>query len=796
MQQPAIPDNEAQRLAALRALDILDTPPEERFDRITRIAARLMDVPIALVSLVDANRQWFKSCIGLDASETPRGISFCGHAILESEALVIADALADPRFADNPLVAGEPRIRFYVGQPLAAVDGSRLGTLCLIDRKPRQMSASDFQALRDLAHLVERELNDAQLGQALQAREQGENRLRETTRLHRAILDSANYTIISTDVDGTIRTFNAAAESMLGYRADEMVGKTSPAIFHDRNEVVRRAGELSQELCREIAPGFEVFVTKARLGVPDENEWTYVRKDGGRVPVLLSVTALRDERGEITGFLGVGNDISERRYAEESLRESEARYRLMAEHSSDIIARLSAQGIFNYVSPASGVLLGYEPDELVGHRLYDLVHPDDREMVRQAFESVAGNFLLDTITYRVPTKEGNCLRLETSLRGLREHGEIAAQQVIAVSRDVTERMLAQESLSRFSNVLDNTLDMIFMFEPDTLRFVYLNRGAVESMGYTREELLQMTPFQIKPLIAEPAFRALIAPLLSGEKQALNFETVHRRRDGTDFPVEIFLQLVREKGGKGLFVAIVRDITERQKVDRLKNEFVSTVSHELRTPLTSIRGSLGLIAGGVAGELPAQAKSMIDIAYKNSERLISLINDILDVEKIESGKISFDLQQQPLMPIIEQALEGNRAYGEQFGVTFQLVATLPEVQVNVDRGRLLQVMSNLLSNAAKFSPHGGQVDVSFTQEDAAVRVAVSDRGPGIPEEFYARIFHKFSQADASDTRQQGGTGLGLSITKTLVEKMGGHIGFDSEIGVGATFYFVLPAWSAV
>jgi PAS domain S-box-containing protein len=672
MQPPAIPDNEAQRLAALRALNVLDTPPEERFDRITRIAARLMDVPICLVSLVDANRQWFKSCVGLAARETPRDISFCGHAILESEALVIPDALAAPRFADNPLVAGEPRIRFYAGQPLSAVDGSRLGTLCLIDRKPRHMSAADLQALRDLAHMVERELNDAQLGQALQAREQGENRLREATRLHRAILDSANYTIISTDVDGTIETFNAAAESTLGYRADEVVGKTSPAIFHDLDEVVRRAGELSQELGREIAPGFEVFIAKARLGVPDENEWTYVRKNGGRVPVLLSVTALRDERRQITGFLGVGYDVTERKQAEAALRESEARYRMLAEYSSDIIARLSAEGTLSYISPASAVVLGYEPSALVGKSIFDLIHPDDQEAVGRTLQKASDIHVLSTFTCRACTSEGDFLWLETSLRRLHEP-------------------------------------------------------------------------------------------LAGSQQ---------------------------------FVAIARDVTERKKVERLKNEFVSTVSHELRTPLTSIRGSLGLIAGGVAGELPAQAKSLVDIAYKNSERLISLINDILDVEKIESGKLAFDLRPQPLMPIIEQALEGNRAFGEQFGVTFQLAAVLPDVQVSVDHDRLLQVMSNLLSNAAKFSPHGGHVDVSVTQEDAGVRVAVSDHGPGIPEEFYARIFQKFSQADASDTRQKGGTGLGLSITKALVEKMDGHIGFASEIGAGATFYFVLREWRAV
>jgi len=246
-------------------------------------------------------------------------------------------------------------------------------------------------------------------------------------------------------------------------------------------------------------------------------------------------------------------------------------------------------------------------------------------------------------------------------------------------------------------------------------------------------------------------------------------------------------------GPRQFVAIARDVTERKEVERLKSEFVSTVSHELRTPLTSIRGSLGLIAGGVGGELPAQVKALVDIANKNCDRLITLINDLLDMEKIESGKMAFDLKPQALLPIIEQALEGNRAYGEQFSVTFRLVAALPEVRVNVDRDRLLQVMSNLLSNAAKFSPPGGSVEVSLTRQGAAVRVAVADHGEGIPAAFNDRIFEKFSQADSSDTRKKGGTGLGLSISKAIVERMGGHIGFDSEVGLGTTFHFVLPEW---
>ena len=628
-------------------------------------------------------------------------------------------------------------------------------------------------------------------------RKQADDALRETMQLQRAILDSASYAIISTGLDGTILAFNAAAERMLGYKAQDLLGKETPAIFHLPEEVVARAAAVSKELGQDIKPGFEVFVAKARLGVADENEWTYVRKDGVRVPVLLSVTAQSNERGEITGFLGMASDISVRKAIETALHESEARYRMIAEYSSDMISQFSAEGTLIYVSPASATLMGYEPAEMLGKSMFEWIHPDDVAIAEQKLKRVMETYVLDTLTCRVRTREGNYIWLETSLRGLRDKKPAAggASQVVGISRDVTERVEIAANLNRFKHVLDNTLDMLFMFEPDTLRFVYLNKGAVENMGYSKEELLQMAPYQIKPLIPEPKFRELIAPLLSGEKQSLNFETVHRRKDGSEFPVEILLQLVKEDDGKGLFVALVRDITERQKVDRMKSEFVSTVSHELRTPLTSIRGSLGLVLGGVTGELPVQSKSLLDIAYKNTERLVRLINDILDIEKIESGKMSFDMKPQSLMPIIEQAIETNHAYGDQFGVKYEMLTVMPEVQVNVDHDRLMQVMANLLSNAAKFSPPNGRVEIAVSPWQGRIRVSVTDHGEGIPEAFRSKIFQKFSQADASDTKQKGGTGLGLSISKAMVEKMDGDMGFESRIGEGSSFYFDLPEWRA-
>ncbi|MFL5805062.1 MAG: ATP-binding protein [Roseiflexaceae bacterium] len=241
----------------------------------------------------------------------------------------------------------------------------------------------------------------------------------------------------------------------------------------------------------------------------------------------------------------------------------------------------------------------------------------------------------------------------------------------------------------------------------------------------------------------------------------------------------------------LYAEIQHELNERKRIERLKDEFVATVSHELRTPLTSIRGALGLIAGGVTGEIPAQTMAMIEIARTNSERLLRLINDFLDIEKIEAGKMAFTLWPLQIMPLVEQAIAANRAYGEQFGVIFVLEHVAPGATIATDSDRLMQVLNNLLSNAAKFSPPGGTVYVAVACREGTLRIGVRDRGPGIPAEFRSRIFQKFAQADSSDTRQKGGTGLGLSIAKAIVERLGGQIGYETELSVGTTFYVDLP-----
>ena len=228
------------------------------------------------------------------------------------------------------------------------------------------------------------------------------------------------------------------------------------------------------------------------------------------------------------------------------------------------------------------------------------------------------------------------------------------------------------------------------------------------------------------------------------------------------------------------------------VERTKHDFIATVSHELRTPLTSIRGSLGLVSSGALGTPPERMLAMLKIAHQNSERLVRIINDILDIENIESGKFQIDPRDVPLAAFLRHALELNAGYGARHEVRFVL-ATVPDgTQVRADPDRLMQVMSKLLSNAAKFSSPGSFVWVRYRREDSRVHIEVEDRGTGIPEGFRARVFEKFTQADSSASRRFDGTGLGLSITRHLVQAMGGTIGFATNIGRGTTFRFDLPA----
>jgi PAS domain S-box-containing protein len=487
-----------------------------------------------------------------------------------------------------------------------------------------------------------------------------------TLGLREAILNNAANSIITVDTDGVIRSVNATALRWFGYDESEMVGRMTAfdLLPAEHYEAIRRETAAATGIPVE-ALRYQDFVARARRGEPQQVERTFLRKDGSTMRVVVSVSALRDSDGNVTGYMGVSTDISALKAAEQAVRESELRFRTLFDNAPIGIYLIDADGALVLTNSWYASVTGRDLERL-RHDWESAVHPEDRARVRAAWDTALADRGRFELEFRLRHVDG---------RTLWAHG-------LGVP--------LYDTVGNFTGYMGTTLD----------------------------------------------------------------------------------------------------VSARKRVEQMKNEFIATVSHELRTPLTSIRGSLGLLAAGVAGALPAQATQLVQIAHSNSERLVRLINDILDIERIEAGRMDFRLEELDLSGVVENAVLANRGYAEPYGVTYALRERPRQVRVKADRDRLLQVLANLMSNAAKYAPRGSVVELAVRIEGPAAQVSVSDSGPGVPEEFRSRIFSKFAQADSSDTRDKGGSGLGLSITKAIVEGHGGRIGYESHPG-RTTFWFELP-----
>jgi PAS domain S-box-containing protein len=379
---------------------------------------------------------------------------------------------------------------------------------------------------------------------------------------------------------------------------------------------------------------------------------------------------------------------------------------------------------------------------------------------------------------------------ETEVRELNVSLERRVHERTAAVEEALDRAIASEE--RIQTVIETAQDPFIGMDFEG-RITDWNTQAEKLFGWKREEVLgESLAHVIIPERYQTAFVQALAHYLStGEApfQGKLLERIVRNRKGREIPAEMKIGLI-DTGGVQLFSAFVHDISERKEVQRLKNEFISTVSHELRTPLTSIYVSLSMLESGMAGELPADVQELMKISRQSCERLIRLINDVLDVEKMDSQQFTYDMKRQWLRPLVETAIRDTQSYADSFGVRFHF-DVVADGEVMADGDRIVQVVTNLLSNAAKFSPPGGLVQVMLSGNAERMHLGVIDRGPGVPEKFRDRVFDRFAQADGSDRRQKGGTGLGLNICRTIINEHGGEIGFDSEEGVRTEFHFTLP-----
>jgi len=646
-----IPDNDIRRLRALHDFQILDTMAEKELDDLVELAATICGTPISLVSLVDETRQWFKARYGLEARETGRDISFCGHAIHSEKIFEVEDASNDARFADNPLVTGAPFIRFYAGKPLITPEGFAIGTLCVIDTRPRKLDENQNKALSILASSVMQRLL---VISSLKRNEEIKQQLFEYSAFRNSLLSALPVGIFRTDADGKCVFVNDRWSRLTGLSLEQaMDAGWSDALHPDDRDRV-----------------FSEWRDGAQSGTPFESEYRFRQPNGRVVWVHGVASAIFDQDGAVIGHVGSVTDITARKATDDALRSSENWLRAVLDNVVDGIITINAVGTIQSVNPATLRIFGYDVEEIVGRNVNILMPEPHRTQHDGYLQS------------------------------------------------------------------------------------YLTTGHARVIG-------------------------------------IGQEVEGRTKSGALFPMEL---MVTEAllSGERMFVGVIRDVSERKKVERAKSEFISTVSHELRTPLTAIRGSLSLVNTGVLGELPDDVREMTEVAEESAIRLVRLINDILDIEKIGSGQLKLVLEPLVLADVLKRTVVDNRPYADQFGVGLTLAPPTEGIRVSADADRLLQVFTNLASNAIKFSPKGEAVTIAASESsDGWVRVSVSDHGPGIPEEFRPRIFGRFAQADASDSKTKGGTGLGLSICKGLVERMGGRISFDSVPGRGTSFNVELP-----
>jgi two-component system, sensor histidine kinase and response regulator len=646
-----------------------------------------------------------------------------------------------------------------------------------------------------------------------------EEELQRTLGLQKAIFNSADYAIIATDDQGIIREFNAAAERMLGYTGEEVVGKVTPAIIHDPDEVERRAIELTEELGMPIAPGFEVFVAKARRGEAETREWTYLRKDGGRFPVSLSVTPIRGKSGQIRGFMGVAADITERKKVEMALLRSAKEWQQTFASVPDLIMVLDEQHRIVRANRAMEQTAGLKEAELIGRHCYEIVHGTSSP---PAF-CPHSKLLADGQSHKEEVTEPRLgVTLDVSATPLRDDaGRIIGS--VHIAHDITERMRTeaalQESEAYLRTVLDSLQTGVLIIDAETHIITDANPTAQRMIGAKREDIIgrscqgficDMAPGQC--LITDlgqtlenvegelltaagksfPVIKTTIPITLQGRKFLLsNFVDISERKQ-----TEVDLRKAKEAAEQAnvqLEAAIRRanEMTiEAEAANLAKSEFIANMSHEIRTPMNVI---LGMTRLSLDTRLDLEQREYLTEVERAADLLLDLINDILDLSKIEAGKLELEQVAFDLREILIEAVRGLaiKADEKHLELTCQFAPEIPDLLLG-DALRLRQVILNLVGNAIKFTEQGevGVVIevVSKTENHCCLHFAVKDTGIGVPQDKQQVIFEAFTQADGSTTRKYGGTGLGLAISSQLVRMMEGQIWVESEPGKGSIFHF--------
>ncbi|MDQ3207838.1 MAG: PAS domain S-box protein [Gemmatimonadota bacterium] len=690
--------------------------------------------------------------------------------------------------------------------------------------------------------------------------EQGDVRhtetLLKTGALQSAIFNSANFSSIATDAKGVIQIFNVGAERMLGYTAAEVLNKITPADISDPHEVIARAKALSVELETPITPGFEALVFKASRGIEDIYELTYIRKDRSRFPAVVSVTALRDAQDVIIGYLLIGTDNTARKQAEEALLKAGALQSAIFNSANFSSIATDAKGVIQIFNVGAERMLGYAAAEVV-NKITPADISDPQELIARAkalsveletpiapgFEALvfkASRGIEDIYELTYFRKDGSRFPAVVSVTALRDPQD-AIIGYLLIGTDNTARKQVEEERMKLDqrlrdqhfytrSLLESNIDALMTTDPRGI-ITDVNRQMEALTGCTRDELIG-APFKNYFTDAGHAEAGIHRVLREGK--VTNYELTARARDGTLTVVSYNATTFhdRDRSLQGVFAA-ARDMTELKRFEhtlqqknvelqdasRMKSEFLANMSHELRTPLNSIICGSELLRDGLVGTLTDQQRSFIGDIFSSGIHLLSLINDILDLSKVEAGEMRLELEPVQVSSLFVNSLSIIREKAVTCGVRLDADAAEGLGAIQVDARKVKQIVYNLLSNAVKFSVDGGQVTLRAgrvpradvgrlsgpwagrslppPQNDFAdfLKFTVTDTGIGISPDGLEHLFKPFRQIDSGLAREFEGTGLGLVMVKLLAELHGGAVAVESAVGEGSCFTVWLPLRSA-